>query len=261
MLAQRSTTHDHANLGPRAGRRPPGSWQDAPMMKLVSLQVGRPREVVDGRGRTVVTGIYKEPVAGRVVLRRLNVDGDAQADLTVHGGVDQAVYAYPAEHYPLWRGELGRDGLPYGTFGENFTVAGMREDEVAIGDLFRVGGAVVEVTQPRAPCFKLALKMGMPEFPKRFLASGRTGYYLRVREEGEIGAGDAIERLTAGTGGMTVLRIGRLRFFDHDDLEGVAAAAALPALSPGWRQWFAGRLAAAGEPDQPATMLTSRPGT
>lgn len=224
-----------------------------PTRSLVSVQVGLPRSVIDDRGRTVVTGIFKQPVDGRVMLRRLNLDGDGQADLTVHGGVDKAVYAYPTEHYPPWRRELGRDALPFGTFGENLTVAGMREDEVAIGDVFRIGGAVVEVSQPRSPCAKLALRMGMLEFPKRFLASGRVGYYLRVREEGEIGAGDAIERLAAGTGakaGMTVLRVSRLRYFEAGDRDGVAAAAALTALAPSWRSWFAGAAAAAEEADE-----------
>lgn len=221
-------------------------------MRLVSVNVGLPREVVH-RGKTVTTGIFKAPVVGRVAVRRLNVDGDGQADLTVHGGVHKAVYAYPAEHYDFWRRELGREELPWGTFGENLTVEGMLEDEVAIGDAFRVGGdagdggtggTVVEISQPRAPCSKLALRLVLPDFPKRFLASGRVGFYLRVREEGEVGAGDPIARLEADPRRMTVRRVSRLRYFDRDDRAGAAAAAALPALSPGWREWFESQLAA-----------------
>ncbi len=209
--------------------------------RLVSVNVGRPRDV-EHMGRIVTTGIYKKPVAGRVRVRRLNLDGDAQADLTVHGGADKAVYAYPAEHYEPWRRELGHE-LPWGTFGENLTVTGMLEDEVAIGDAFRIGDAVVEVSQPRTPCSKLAMRMGMPEFPKRFLASGRTGFYLRVLTEGEVGSGDPIEQVAADPARLTVHRATRLRYFEHDDRDAIAAAAAVAAFSPSWRAWFVGQQA------------------
>ena len=164
-------------------------------MRLLSVNVSPPKEVLHG-SETVETGIFKEPVAGRVMLRELNLDGDGQADLINHGGVHQAVYAYPIEHYDYWRRELGREDFGFGQFGENFTVEGMPEDEVHIGDVFRVGGdALVEVSQPRTPCFKLGIRMGLPRFPKLFLKSGRIGFFLRVLEEGEVGAGDAGERV------------------------------------------------------------------
>lgn len=159
-------------------------------MKMVSLNVGRPREVL-WHGRTVTTGIFKEPVAGRVALRKLNLDGDGQADLTVHGGEHKAVYCYPVEHYSYWQKELGRE-LPMGMFGENFTTEGLLEQQVNLGDRFRVGSAEVVVTQPRLPCYKLGIRFGADDMVKRFLASGRTGFYLRVDREGETGTGDEI---------------------------------------------------------------------
>src|SRR5919202_937209 len=163
-------------------------------MKLLSVNVSLPRKVPHGR-KTVSTGIFKEPVAGRIMLRTLNLDGDGQADLVNHGGIYRAVYVYSIENYGYWQRELGRTDFSFGQFGENFTVEGMLEDDVYVGDVFRVGEALVEVTQPRPPCFKLGIKMGMAEFPKLFLASGRVGFYLRILEEGEVGAGDSFERI------------------------------------------------------------------
>ena len=161
-------------------------------MKLVSVQVGWPR-TVQWRGKPVSTGIYKEPVVGRVMLYRFNLDGDRQADLTVHGGRDKAVYVYPSEHYPVWQAEFSDLLLPYGMFGENFTTEGLDESSVHIGDQFRIGDAVVEVTQPRMPCYKLGIRFGRAEMLKRFHASGRCGFYLAVLREGEVGAGDVWE--------------------------------------------------------------------
>jgi MOSC domain-containing protein YiiM len=161
-------------------------------VKLVAISVGRPREL-DWQGEKVLTSIYKEPVAGRVRVRPLNIEGDQQSDLEVHGGADKAVYAYPSEHYAFWREQLSGVGLPWGAFGENLTVEGLLEDQVHIGDRFRAGSAEFVVTQPRMPCYKLALRFGRPDMVKRFLRSGRTGFYLAVLQEGEIGAGDAIE--------------------------------------------------------------------
>ncbi|MGH7563069.1 MAG: MOSC domain-containing protein, partial [Gemmatimonadota bacterium] len=146
-----------------------------PTRQLLSVNVSLPRPV-EHEHETVWTGIFKEPIAGRVALRRLNLDGDRQADLSVHGGVDKAVYAYPVEHYDHWRRELGRD-LPFGQFGENFTVSGMLEASTSIGDVYLIGTAVVQVTQPRTPCFKLGIRMGDRRFLRPFLASGRTGFY------------------------------------------------------------------------------------
>lgn len=212
-------------------------------MKLISVNVSLPKEI-QYKGETVTTGIFKEPVQGRVMLRELNLDGDRQADLTVHGGVHQAVYVYPFEHYDYWQHKLGRQDLGYGQFGENFTVTEMMEDQVHIGDIFRIGNAVVQITQPRVPCYKLAIKMNLPKFPKLFMASGRAGFYLRVLQEGEVGAGDAIERIEIDPGKMTVQEIFHLAFRDHDDREALKKALRLRALSPGWHNLFAERLAA-----------------
>ena len=161
-------------------------------MKIVAVSVGAPREV-QWQGETVRTSIFKMPIAGRVRVGRLNIEGDEQSDLTVHGGEDKAVYAYPAEHYAFWHEQLPGVALPWGAFGENLTVEGLLEDRVHVGDRFRAGTAEFAVTDPRMPCYKLALRFGRPDMVKRFLKSGRTGFYLAVLQEGEIGAGDAIE--------------------------------------------------------------------
>lgn len=158
---------------------------------LESINVSLPRGV-PFRGKLIETGIFKVPVAGPVMVRRLNIDGDAQADLRVHGGVDKAVYVYPAEHYESWRAELRRD-LPYGQFGENLTVSGLIEDAVHFADVLAVGGALLQVTQPRSPCFKLGIKMGDQHFVRRFRERRRTGFYCRVIQEGLIEAGQRIE--------------------------------------------------------------------
>ena len=179
-------------------------------MKLVSMQVGRPR-TVRWRGKAVSTGIYKEPVAGRILLHRFNLDGDEQADLTVHGGPDKAVYVYPSEHYPFWQTEFPGMQLPYGIFGENFTTEGLDERSVHIGDQFRIGGAMVEVTQPRMPCYKLGIRFGRPDMPKRFHASGRCGFYLAVLREGEVGAGDVWERIARNDRKVSVIE----RYHQH----------------------------------------------
>lgn len=206
-------------------------------MKLLSVNVSEPK-AVSYNGKTIHTGIFKAPVSGRVALRRFNLDGDGQGDLAVHGGVDKAVYAYPNEHYEWWRRELLRDDLTYGQFGENFTVEGMLEDSVHIGDVFRVGTAHVEVSQPRVPCFKLGLKMGIPTFPKQFLASERPGFYLRVLEAGEVGAGDAIERVKVGQKCLTVKAVHHLLYFDSSNLEGIHEVLSITALAASWRESF-----------------------
>ena len=179
-------------------------------MQVLSIQVGKPRLVTHG-GRGVRTAIFKEPVLHRVRVRRRNLDGDAQADLRVHGGPDKAVYAYDLGGYEHWRRELSRE-LPFGQFGGNLTVEGMPETEVRIGDVYRVGTAVLQVSQPRSPCYKLAMRMESPRFLKPFLASGRTGFYLRVLEEGAIGAGDSIDLLTRDPESLTVEQTTRLIF-------------------------------------------------
>jgi len=209
-------------------------------MKLISINIGRPRPVPH-EGRVVSTGIFKEPMAGPVFLRRLNLDGDGQADLRVHGGADKAVYAYPFEHYAFWAGELGRDDFAHGQFGENFTITGWLEDAVCIGDEFRIGAARVQVTQPRSPCFKLGIRMNDDQFPARFAAANRTGFYLRVLQEGRVAAGDAIERVAHDAGSLSVRDVFRLRH-DRGTREEYERAARLPALSPSWRAVFEKRL-------------------
>lgn len=206
-------------------------------MKLLSVNVSQPKEV-SYNGKRIKTGIFKEPLSGRTMMRRLNIDGDGQGDLSVHGGVHKAVYIYPIEHYDYWKQELDRDDLTYGKFGENLTVEGMSEDTVHIGDIFRVGEALVEVSQPRVPCFKLGIKMGNPQIVKPFLESKRVGFYVRVLEEGEVGAGDVIKRIKIGAGQMTVKEIVHLRHLDTTNTEAVEKAANLPALTPSWRDSF-----------------------
>ncbi len=212
-------------------------------MQLISVNVALPREVQHKR-ETVRTGIFKEPIEGRVMLRKLNLDGDGQGDLTVHGGAHQAVYVYPFEHYEYWREKLGRTDLTFGQFGENFTVLGMLEDQIHIGDIFRVGAAMVQVTQPRVPCYKLAIKMQLPQFPKLFMASGRTGFYLRVLQKGEVGAGDVIERIDVDPEPLSVQEVFRLAFIDRGNNEALKKAVELRGLSPGWQSMFEERLAA-----------------
>ncbi|NJD62063.1 MAG: MOSC domain-containing protein [Deltaproteobacteria bacterium] len=216
-------------------------------MRLISVNVSLAKEVTY-RGQTVSTGIFKEPVGGRVMLRMLNLEGDRQADRTVHGGINKAVYAYPYEHYEYWSRELGRTDFSYGQFGENFTVSGMLEDAVRIGDVFRVGSARVEVTQPRSPCYKLGIRMGMDSFPKTFLSSGRTGFYLKVLEEGDVGAGDPFERVAGDDGGLSVRDIWRLAVQDRQDLEGARKALRLSTLAPEWRGRLEKRFKDAGIP-------------
>src|SRR5215813_4252520 len=188
-------------------------------MKLVSLNCGLPREV-EWHGRTVTTGIFKEPVGGRVALRRLNLDGDRQADLTVHGGEAKAVYCYPLAHYDYWKTALPDSSLSMGVFGENFTTEGLLESDVFLGDRFSVGSAQVVVTQPRLPCYKLGVRFESDEMVKRFLASGRTGFYLAVTREGEVGAGDEVTTLEHDPNGVPVSQITRLytekRYNDAD---------------------------------------------
>jgi len=225
-------------------------------MKLLSVNISLPKEVPHG-SKTVSTGIFKEPVEGRVMLRTMNLDGDGQADLENHGGIYQAAYVYSVENYDHWRRELGREDLTFGQFGENFTVEGMAEDDVHIGDVFRLGDALVEVTQPRTPCFKLGIKMGLPRFPKVFLASGRVGFYLRVLREGEVGAGDAFELVEEPHKQMSVREMSRLLFFEPENLEGAKRALRIQALSPGWRSSFEERLVTAGNDQDDAAEKES----
>jgi MOSC domain-containing protein YiiM len=214
-------------------------------MKIISLNVGRPRLVV-WEGQPVSTGIYKTPVEGRVMLRALNLDGDRQADLTVHGGPSKAAYLYPSEHYGYWRGELPGVELPWGMFGENFTTEGLDESSVRIGDRFRLGSAEVLVTQPRMPCYKLGIKFGRKDILKRLLASGRTGFYFSVEREGEVGAGDEFELLGRDGHNVTVADITRLYSRDRQDFETMRRALEVEALPDGWREHFRQQLSRGG---------------
>jgi len=210
-------------------------------MKIISLNVSLPR-LVEYRGEPLATGIFKEPVTRSVMLRTLNLDGDAQADLSVHGGVSKAVYAYPSEHYEFWKTELPEMKLPYGMFGENFTTDGILEDTVNVGDRFRVGDAEVMATEPRVPCYKLGIKFGRSDIIKRFLQSRRTGIYFAVTQEGEVRVGDEIKLLSRDENGITIADITRLYAFEKNDLSGLRQVVKLPALSESWREYFASRL-------------------
>ena len=214
-------------------------------MELLSVNVSLGKEV-SYKGKTVTTGIFKEPVNGRVVLRALNLDGDRQVDLKGHGGPYKAVCVYSIEQYQRWQKELGRDDFRHGQFGENFTVDGMPDDKTHVGDVFRVGNSLVQVTQPRVPCYRLGIKMGSPEFPKKFLQSNRVGFYMRVLQEGEVGAGDSIELVETDPQQITVEAMNRLLYFDPENVEDATRALGIAALSPGWRGSFEERLEKAG---------------
>jgi len=213
-------------------------------MKLVSVNTGLPREVT-WRGREVTTSIYKQPVEGRVALRRLNLDGDRQADLSVHGGEQKAVYCYPIEHYDYWKKELPGRKLAMANFGENFTTEGLLEDSVHPGDQFSVGSAEVAVTQPRLPCYKLGVRFQSDDMVKRFLASGRTGFYLAVTREGEVGAGDEIEVIARDLNGVPISEITRLyvaKRYGEEEAASVRRALRITALPESRREYFRERL-------------------
>ena len=213
-------------------------------MKLLSVNVSLPKEI-EHQGKTVTTGIFKEPVDRRVLLRKLNLDGDGQADLIGHGGEFKAVYVYSAENYAYWEKELGRTDFIPGQFGENFTVEGMPDDGICVGDVYRVGEALVQVTQPRVPCYKLAIKMRIDGFQNVFLSHNRVGFYLRVLEEGEVGAGDGIERIERAHEGMPVDEVNDFLYFDLGNIEATRKALRIEELSSGWQGSFEARLAKA----------------
>ena len=213
-------------------------------MKLLSLNVGLPREVT-WHGRPVTTGIFKHPVNGRVALRTLNLDGDRQADLNVHGGPYKAVYCYPVAHYEYWKVELpGRD-LPMASFGENFTVESPFENSIYLGDRFSVGTAEVVVTQPRLPCYKLGIKFDDDEMVKRFFAARRTGYYLAVTREGDVGVGDEMTLISPDPNRVPVSEITRLyaeKRYNDSDVAAVQRALQVSALPESWKEYFRHRI-------------------
>ena len=213
-------------------------------MKLLSVNTGLPREV-QWNGQAVVTGIFKQPVSGRVPLRRMNLDGDRQADLVVHGGEHKAVYCYPIAHYDYWRKELPDRELPMGSFGENFTIESELEDAIHLGDRFSLGTAEVVVTQPRLPCYKLMIKFGIADMIKRFLSSGRTGFYVLVAREGEVGAGDQIHRIARDPDGIPVSEITHLyltKNYTAEEMARVEQTFKIAALPESWKKYFHQRL-------------------
>jgi MOSC domain-containing protein YiiM len=210
-------------------------------VKLVSINVGLPKNV-DWYGRTVRTSIWKRPVAGRVPLTTLNLEGDRQSDLSVHGGPNKAVYVYPSEHYAYWREELPGADLPWGVFGENLTTEGLLETDVRIGDRLRMGSAELFVTQPRLPCYKLGIRFGDNGMIKRFQESGRSGFYVAVSRAGDVSSGDRVELLGRDEDGMTVDVITALYAGELNDHDLLRRASLLPALPEGWKDDFRQRL-------------------
>lgn len=210
-------------------------------MKLLAVSVGMPVDV-DYNGRTVSTGIYKTPVPQRVRVDESGLDGDGQADLEAHGGRDKAVYLYTLENYRFWQNEYKLPDPPYGRFGENLTVEGMPDDEICIGDRFRIGDAEVEVTQPRIPCFKLAMRMQQPDFAKRFLASGRVGFYVRVLNPADIGAGDPIEPVLRHPEKLSIRRSLAALVKGTEQKTVIRQALGIEALSEAWREDLGRRL-------------------
>jgi MOSC domain-containing protein YiiM len=211
------------------------------IVKIESLNVARPQLMIY-KGATINTGIVKKPVSGPVELRTLNLDGDRQADLSVHGGPYKAVYAYPSEHYPDWRRELPGIDLPWGMFGENFTTSGLSEDDLHIGDRFQIGSAIVMVRQPRNPCYKLAARFQRDDILERFLLSGRSGAYFSVEREGTVAAGDAIELLTREPDGITISEMNGLFVREKYNQHLLRKAIRTTALPEDWREYFSERL-------------------
>jgi MOSC domain-containing protein YiiM len=210
-------------------------------MKIVSVNVGLSREIFH-EGRMIRTGIFKAPIAGRVLVGALNIEGDRQADLTVHGGASKAIYAYPAEHYEFWRSELPDVEFPWGSFGENLTTEGLLEKKLHIGDRLCVGSVELIVTEPRLPCYKLNAKFLRQDMVKRFLRSRRTGFYFSVAREGEFGVGDPIHFLSPDENHVSVADVTRLYAFDRNDVAGMRRAVQVKALPDGWRTYFDARI-------------------
>ena len=205
--------------------------------RLVSVNVGLPKDVA-WQGKTVFTGVFKDPVSGPRRVSRLNVDGDGQGDLAGHGGEQRAVFVYQIESYRYWEHELGRDDFVHGQFGENFTVEGLSDDEVCIGDRYRIGTAVFEVTQPRVTCYRVGIRMNDPRIPALLVSHHRPGFYFRVLEEGEVQAGDEIVKLASGPEGMSVAEVDALLYLPGHPRQQLLRALRIPALSPGWQASF-----------------------
>src|SRR6266850_984360 len=207
------------------------------MARLLSVNVGLPRDI-EWRGETVHTGIWKHPAEGRRAARRLNLEGDGQGDLSGHGGEQRAVLVYQIDSYRYWEERLGRRDFSHGQFGENFTIEGLPDDEVCIGDRYRIGSALFEVTQPRVTCYRVGIRMDEPQMAALLTSSGRPGFYLRVLEEGEVGAGDPIFPIARGPERMTVAEVNALLYLSHHPREQLERVLRIPALSPGWQESF-----------------------
>jgi ferredoxin-NADP reductase/MOSC domain-containing protein YiiM len=208
-----------------------------PVGTLLSVNVGLPKDV-PWQGRIVFTGVFKDPVPGSRRVRKLNVDGDGQGDLAGHGGEQRAVFVYQIDSYRYWERELGRHDFVYGQFGENFTVDGLSDDEVCIGDRYRIGSAIFEVTQPRVTCYRVGIRMNDPRVPALLVSHHRPGFYFRVLEEGEVQAGDKIVKLSSGPEQMTVADVDALLYLPGHTRQGLLRALRVPALSPGWQESF-----------------------
>jgi MOSC domain-containing protein YiiM len=215
-------------------KRPVGGTQKT--ARILSVKVSLPREI-EHEGQIISTGIFKEPIEGRIKLRTLNLDGDRQADLSVHGGPDKAVYTYSVEHYEYWRGVFPDLEMPNGMFGENLTVEGLIESEINVGDVFRIGSAIVTATQPRMPCYKLGIKFGRMDVIKKFLASGRSGIYFKVSKEGQVSTGDSICQITKDLNQITISDIVRLYTIEREDLRMMRRAVKVDALPKGWKRY------------------------
>jgi MOSC domain-containing protein YiiM len=215
-------------------------------MRLISLNVARPQLALYN-GSTISTGIFKKPVAGPIPLRTLNLDGDRQADLAVHGGPYKAVYGYPSEHYDFWRQELPGTSLPWGMFGENFTTEGLSESDLRIGDRLQIGTAVIMVRQPRIPCYKLAVKFQRSDILARFLRSGRSGFYFSVEQEGIVAAGDSFDFLSREPQGISIAEMNRLFAEDKYNARLLESAISTPALPEDWRVYFRKRQSGVGD--------------
>ncbi len=238
------------------------------MARLLSVNVGLPREIA-WRGKTVYTSVWKEPVQGRRLVRRLNIDGDAQGDLAGHGGEHRAVFVYQMDSYHYWQRELKRADWTFGQFAENFTVEGLADGEVCVGDRYRIGGAVFEVTQPRVTCYRVGIRMDEPRMAALLVAHHRPGFYFRVLEEGEVGAGDEIVKVAEGPGRLTVAAIDALLYLPGPAEDELERALRIPALSPGWKSSFEALLRQRTQPGSrtgnagltsPEQIITAAPG-
>jgi MOSC domain-containing protein YiiM len=211
------------------------------MAHLLLVNVGLPCDI-EWQGKTVYTAVWKAPVQGRRMARRLNLDGDGQGDLVGHGGEHRAVFVYQIESYRYWQNHLGRNDFTYGQFGENFTIEGLPDAEVCVGDQYRIGNALLEVTQPRVTCYRVGIRMNEPQMPALLVSHGRPGFYFRVLEEGEVGAGDEISKVKAGPEHISVVEISALLYLPGHPRSGLQRALRIPALSAGWRASFAALL-------------------